>query len=111
MSAAVSDTPPSGYKTSMLQQTYPVLLMVAVQIPATTFYGAPSQSSNMRFKRSGIGGQQSSNLVGHALISLATRAADVATRCDLQTSSGNGFLLLEPADPDIEDPKAVTQGV
>jgi hypothetical protein len=42
------------------------------------------------------------------LISLVIKA-DVATSCDLQTS-GNGFLMLEPADPDIEDPKAVTQG-
>jgi hypothetical protein len=48
-------------------------------------------------------------LVGHTLISLATKAADVATSCDLQTS-GNGFLMLGPADPDIEDPKTVTQG-
>jgi hypothetical protein len=48
-------------------------------------------------------------LVGHTLISLATKAADVATSCDLQ-ASGNGFLMLGPADPDIEDPKTVTQG-
>jgi hypothetical protein len=32
VSAAVSDFGPSGYRTSMLQQTYPVLLMVTVQI-------------------------------------------------------------------------------
>lgn len=43
------------------------------------------------------------------LISLATIMADVATSCDLQTS-GNGFLMLEHADHDIEVPKAVTQG-
>lgn len=90
----------------MLQQPYPVLLMVTLQILATT-PGAPSivQTCDSRSDS----GDDPATWSDIPLISLATTKADAATSCDLQTS-GNGFLMLEPADHDIEVSKAVTQG-
>lgn len=75
-------------------------------VPATT-PGAPSIAQTCD-SRSGSG-DDPATWSDIPLISLATIMADVATSCDLQTS-GNGFLMLEHADHDIEVPKAVTQG-